>query len=77
MKFENSNGQVLQFYVHYISAKYHNFRSHTFEEETFGSYDFLIGHWRVTLLVTIETLLESSIVACINFSNMPLKEATL
>ena len=83
MKFENSNGQVLQFYVHYISAKYHNFRSHTFEEETFGSYDFLIGHWRVTLLVTIETLYPKCfwnqvyIVACINFSNMPLKEATL
>ena len=47
-KFENSNGQVLQFYVHCISAKYHSFRLHTYEEETFGSFDFLIGHYRVT-----------------------------
>ena len=82
MKFENSNGQVLQFYVHYICAKYHNFRSHTFKEETFGSYFFfdwpleghLTGNHRNALS---KMFLESSIVACINFSNMPLKEATL
>ena len=41
-------GQVLQFYVHCISAKYHSFRLYTYEEETFGSFDFLIGHYRVT-----------------------------
>ena len=28
-------------YVHIISAKYHSFRLHTFEIETFGSFDFL------------------------------------
>ena len=46
---------VLQFCMHYISAKYHSFRFQTFEGETFGSFDFLIGHQRVTWLVTIET----------------------
>ena len=30
--------------VHCISAKYHCFRLHTFEGETFGSFDFLISH---------------------------------
>ena len=28
-------------YVHFISAKYNSFRLHTFEIETFGSFDFL------------------------------------
>ena len=39
-----AHDQVLQFYVHCISAKYHSFRLHTYEEETFGSFDFLIDH---------------------------------
>ena len=49
-------GQVLQFCIRSISAKYHIFRLHIFERETFGSFDFLIGHKEVTWLVTIETL---------------------
>ena len=49
-------GKVLQFCLHCISAKYHTLRLRTFEGETFGSFDFLIGHQRVTWLVTIETL---------------------
>ena len=45
-------GQVLQFYVHYISAKYHTFRFNSLGGEVFGSFDFLIGHKRVTWLFT-------------------------
>ena len=37
-------GQVLQFYVHYIYAKYHTFRFNSLGGEFFGSFDFLIGH---------------------------------
>ena len=49
-------GHVLQFCMHCISAKYHSFRFQTFEGETFGGFDFLIGHQRVTWLVTTETV---------------------
>ena len=49
-------GQVLQFCIHSISAKYHIFRLHSFEGETFGNFDVLIGHRGVTWLVTMETL---------------------
>ena len=49
-------GQVFQFCIHRISAKYHILRLHTFEGETFGSFDVLIGHRGVTWLVTMETL---------------------
>ena len=41
--------------LHCISAKYHCYRLHTFEGETFGSFDFLITHKRVLWLVTKET----------------------
>ena len=37
-------GQVLQFYEHNISAKYHTFRFNFLGGEVFGSFDFLIGH---------------------------------
>ena len=37
-------GQVLQFYVRYISAKYHTLRFNSLGGEVFGSFDFLIGH---------------------------------
>ena len=36
--------QVLQFYVRYISAKYHTLRFNSLGGEVFGSFDFLIGH---------------------------------
>ena len=49
-------GQVFRFCVHCISAYYHSFRFQTFEGETFGSFDFLIGHQRVTWLVTRGTV---------------------
>ena len=39
--------QVLQFHMHCISAKYHSFRLHTFEGETFGSFHLIQG-WRKT-----------------------------
>ena len=39
----NRTIQVLQFYVHCISAKYHSVWLHTYEGETFRSF-FLIGH---------------------------------
>ena len=67
-------GQVLQIYVHYISAKYHSLRLHTFKGETFWSLP-LVGHVTCTLRNALfKMFLESSIAACINFSNMPLKE---
>ena len=37
-------GQVLQFYVHDISAKYHTLGFNSLGGEVFGSFDFLIGH---------------------------------
>ena len=37
-------GQVLQFYVHYNTPKYHAFRFNSLGGEVFGSFDFLIGH---------------------------------
>ena len=37
-------GQELQFYVRFISAKYHTFRFNSLGGEVFGSFDFLIGH---------------------------------
>ena len=37
-------GQLLQFCVHYTSAKYHTFRFNSLGGEVFGSFDFLIGH---------------------------------
>ena len=43
-------GQVIQFYVHCISAKYHSFKLHTYEEETFGSFDFF--NWPLESHVT-------------------------
>ena len=49
-------GQVLQFCIHRISAKYHILRLHTFEGETFESFNVLIGHRGVTWLVTMEIL---------------------
>ena len=49
-------GQVLQFCRHSISAKYNVFRLHTFEGETFGSFDVLLGHRGVTWLVTMENI---------------------
>ena len=49
-------GQVLQFCIHSISLKYRVLRLYTFEGETFGSFDVLIGYKGVTLLVTMETL---------------------
>ena len=66
-------------YVHFISAKYHSFRLHTFEIETFGSFDLatrghMTGNHRNAWS---KMFLESSIVACINFSNMPLKKTKL
>ena len=77
-----SNRTSFQFYVHCISAKYHSFRLHTYEGEAFESFDFF--NWRLESHVTgnhrnvqFNIYLESSIVACINFSNMPLKEAKL
>ena len=47
--------QVLQFYVHYISAKFHTFRFNFLGGEVVGSFDFLIGHSRVTWLFTKKT----------------------
>ena len=68
-------GQVLQFYGHYISAKYHTFR--------FNSVGRLFN-WPPEGHVSLyqqnaysKIFLESSIVACINFSVMPLKERKL
>ena len=49
-------GQVLQFCIHRISAKYHILRLHTFEGETFESFNVLIGHRGVAWLVTMEKL---------------------
>ena len=43
-------GQVLQFYVHCISAKYHSFKLHTYEEETFRCFDFF--NWPLESHVT-------------------------
>ena len=37
-------GQVLQFCVRFISAKYHTIRFNSLEGEVLGSFDFLIGH---------------------------------
>ena len=37
-------GQVPQFYVHYISAKYHTSRFNSLGGGVFGCFDFLIGH---------------------------------
>ena len=75
-------GQELQFYVRFISAKYHTFRFNSLGGEVFGSFDFLIGKTdgHVTLYQQNDhskIFLESSIVACINFSVMPLKERKL
>ena len=52
-------GEVLQFCIYRISAKYHILTWHlqTFEEETFGIFDVLIGYKGVTWLVTMETLI--------------------
>ena len=50
MKFENQIEQVLQFYVHYISVKYHRFRLHSCEGETSGSFDFF--NWTLESYVT-------------------------
>ena len=47
-------GQALQFCVHSISANYHILRLHTFEGETFGSFDVLIGYRGVMWVVTME-----------------------
>ena len=59
-----------------------SYRLHTYEGETFGSFDFF--NWPPESHVTgnqrnaqSNIFLESSIVACINFSNKPLKEAKL
>lgn len=78
----NRTIQVLQFYVHCISAKYHSVKLHTHEGETFGSLDFF--NWPLESHVTgnhrnaqPNIFLESIIVACINFSNISLKEAKL
>ena len=49
-------GQVHQFCIHRISARYHIVRLHTFEGETFGSFNVLIDHRGITWLVTMETL---------------------
>ena len=56
MKFDNKIEQVFQFCIHNIFAKYYISRLHTFEGETFGNFDVLIGHREVTWLVTMETL---------------------
>jgi len=38
---KNEIWQVLQFYMHCISVKYHSFRLQTFEGETFRSFDLI------------------------------------
>ena len=44
-KFENSNRTSLSILCAlYFYKVYHSFRLHTYQEETFGSFDFLIGH---------------------------------
>ena len=74
-------GQALQFCVHSISANYHILRLHTFEGETFGSFDVLIGYRGVMWVVTMEKqskiFLESSIISFISFWNRCLKETKL
>ena len=37
-------GKVLQFKMHYISAKFHTYRFNSLGGEVVGSFDFLIGH---------------------------------
>ena len=68
-------GPDLQFCMHCISAKYHSFRLHTFEGETFGRFDFLHDHQTGNHRnAQPKIFLETCIVA---FRNMSLKETKL